>query len=155
MQVLTQRLGIKQLFTSPYHPQTNGLTEHLNRTIKQMLSASVDPLHQELDQVLPFVAYAYNTSVQAPSRISPFRALDGRDPKLPPDTILAIQKPKYRDVVEWWTYLQQTVPLLQHSARHNLRLAQQRQKRIYDKGHQTVTYKEGDQVLLYFPIRRA
>lgn len=30
-------LGIKSLRTTPYHPQTDGLTEHFNQTLKQML----------------------------------------------------------------------------------------------------------------------
>ena len=34
LQVLSHSLGIKHVFTSPYHPQTNGLTELMNKTIK-------------------------------------------------------------------------------------------------------------------------
>ncbi len=45
LQLLAQSLGVAQLFTSPYHPQTNGLTERMNRTIKQIISAFVDLLH--------------------------------------------------------------------------------------------------------------
>ena len=63
LQVLSHSLGIKQVFTSPYHPQTNGLTERMNKTIKQVISAYVDPLHQSWDQVLPFAVHTYNTSV--------------------------------------------------------------------------------------------
>ena len=85
LQVLSHSLGIKQVFTSPYHPQTNGLTERMNKTIKQVISAYVDPLHQSWDHVLPFAIHAYNTSVQTSTKISPFRALYGRDPCLPLD----------------------------------------------------------------------
>ncbi|KAI5063578.1 hypothetical protein GOP47_0022125 [Adiantum capillus-veneris] len=63
LRVLTQSLGIKQRFSSPYHPQTNGLTERLNRTLKQSLSAYIDPLHQNWDEMLPYATHAYNTSV--------------------------------------------------------------------------------------------
>ena len=38
LQILTKGLGIQQDFTSPYHPQTNGVTEHMNQTIKQVIS---------------------------------------------------------------------------------------------------------------------
>ena len=83
--ILSHSLGIAQIFTSSYHLHSNGLTEHLNQTIKQVISTYVDPLHQSWDQVLPFVVHAYNTSVQESTRISPFRALYGHDPRLPSD----------------------------------------------------------------------
>jgi transposase InsO family protein len=60
--ILTNSFGVTQLFTSPYHPQTNGLTERLNQTLKQIISSFVDPLHQNWDNVLPYVVHAYNTS---------------------------------------------------------------------------------------------
>lgn len=53
MTVMSKSLGIKQKFASPYHPQTNGLCERLNKTIKQMLSMYVDPLRDDWDMFLP------------------------------------------------------------------------------------------------------
>lgn len=35
-----QLLSIKSLRTTPYHPQTDGLTERFNQTLKQMLRSS-------------------------------------------------------------------------------------------------------------------
>ena len=34
---LCKVLGIKKLWTMPYHPQTNGLVERLHQTIMQMI----------------------------------------------------------------------------------------------------------------------
>ena len=34
-------LGIKRLWTTPYYPQTDGLTEGFNQTLKQMLKKFV------------------------------------------------------------------------------------------------------------------
>ena len=93
LQLLAQSLGVAQLFTSPYHPQTNGLTEGMNRTIKQIISAFVDPLHTNWDEILPYVVYAYNTSAQASTCVSPFPALYGHDPKLPPNLCLSSISP--------------------------------------------------------------
>ena len=126
--MLSHSLGIKQVFTSPYHPQTNGLTERMNKTIKQVISAYVDPLHQSWDQVLPFAVHAYNTSVQTSTKISPFRALYGRDPHLPPDIHNVKVQPQRNDATEWWLHLQLHQPLLRRALQHNLRMAQQRQK---------------------------
>ena len=47
MCTLTQSLQIKQMFTSPYQPQTNGLTKHMNNATKWIISVYVDPLDQD------------------------------------------------------------------------------------------------------------
>ena len=36
IKILVQSFGIEQLFTSLYHPQTNGLTKRMNKTIEQV-----------------------------------------------------------------------------------------------------------------------
>ena len=154
LQVLSHSLGIKQVFTSPYHPQTNGLTERMNKTIKQVISAYVDPLHQSWDQVLPFAVHAYNTSVQTSTKISPFRALYGRDPRLPPDIHNVKVQPQRNDATEWWLHLQLHQPLLRRALQHNLRMAQQRQKKYYDASHTPMELQIGENVRVYYPIRK-
>ena len=154
MQVLTQSLEIKQLFTSPYHPQTNGLTERMNKTIKQTIAAYVDPLHQSWDQVLPFAVHAYNTSVQESTKVSPFRALYGRDPRLPPDPHTIKVNPHHSDATSWWLYLQSTMPLLRRAIQYNLSKAQQRQKKYFDKSHRPTTLDIGEYVRVYYPVRK-
>ncbi|UYV66672.1 K02A2.6-like, partial [Cordylochernes scorpioides] len=81
--------GIIHRFTSAYHPQTNGLTERLNKTLADMLSMYVDVEQRNWDAVLPYVTFAYNTSQQESSGFSPFYLIHGRDVETPLDTILA------------------------------------------------------------------
>lgn len=58
-----------------YHPQTNGLTERLNKTIADMLSTSDD--HKNWEDVLLYVSFGYNTALQETIEYSPFRLLHG------------------------------------------------------------------------------
>ncbi|GFW64573.1 transposon Ty3-I Gag-Pol polyprotein [Trichonephila clavipes] len=53
---------IDHRFTTAYHPQTNGLTEHFNKTLANMLSMYVDAEQKNWDEILPFVTFAYNTA---------------------------------------------------------------------------------------------
>ena len=124
MTVLSKSLGIQQLFTTPYHPQTNGLTERMNRTIKQIIASYVDPLHTNWDEILPYAVHAYNASVQASTRVSPFRAMYGRDPRFPPDIHHIQMEPKYKDAAEWCLYMQQQQPLPRQALQQNLSIAQ-------------------------------
>ena len=54
--------------TSAYHPQTNGLTERFNQTIQRALVKFVNDWDEKLDGVL----FAYRTSEQASSNVTPF-----------------------------------------------------------------------------------
>uniref|UniRef100_A0A6G5AC55 Putative tick transposon n=1 Tax=Rhipicephalus microplus TaxID=6941 RepID=A0A6G5AC55_RHIMP len=58
--------------TTAYHPQTNGLTERLNRTLTDMISMYVDTEHKNWDQILPYVTFAYNTARQETTGMTPF-----------------------------------------------------------------------------------
>lgn len=80
LEVVSKCLGITQRFSSNYQPQTNGPIERMNQTIKRMLRMYVDPSQINWDAHLQYVVHAYNTSAQQSlTRISPFRALYGRD----------------------------------------------------------------------------
>ena len=48
-----ERLGIHALRTSPYHPQTDGLVERFNQTLKAMLRKFVDADTSNRDTLLP------------------------------------------------------------------------------------------------------
>lgn len=48
--------------STPYHFQTNGLTECTNRTFMNMLSMYISSDHKDWDSVLPFVTYAFSTA---------------------------------------------------------------------------------------------
>ncbi|MCH79873.1 retrotransposon protein [Trifolium medium] len=64
--------------SSSYHPQTDGQTEVMNRTVEQYLHAFV---HEKLSQwfsLLPWAEYRYNTSIHAASCLSPFQVMFGK-----------------------------------------------------------------------------
>ncbi|KAM7308039.1 DDE-type integrase/transposase/recombinase [Ixodes scapularis] len=64
--------------TTAYHPQTNGRTERLNKTISDMISMYVDVEHMTWDEVLPYVTFAYNTAIQETTGVTPFQLVHGR-----------------------------------------------------------------------------
>ncbi len=78
-----QLLGIKSLRTTPYHPQTDGLTERFNQTLKQMLRKFVSETGRDWDQWLPYLLFAYREVPQASTGFSPFELLYGRDVRGP------------------------------------------------------------------------
>ena len=78
-------MGSRHTTTTAFHPQTNGQVERMNHTLAPMLSMYVADNHQDWDQVLPFVVFAYNTARQETKGFSPFFLLYGREASLPSD----------------------------------------------------------------------
>ena len=71
-------LHIRKTHTTPYHPQSDGLVERLNRTIQNMLTASINGQVDEWESYLPKVCLAYNTSKHAATGYTPFLLMFGR-----------------------------------------------------------------------------
>ena len=59
LQDLYSALQIKRLRTSPYHPQTDGLVERFNSTLKGTLRKFVSSNQKDWDVYLPYVLFAY------------------------------------------------------------------------------------------------
>lgn len=58
MKELCALLKIKQLRTLVYHPQTDGLVERFNKTLKSMLRKAVGEDGRNWDQLLPYLLFA-------------------------------------------------------------------------------------------------
>ena len=56
---LCQRLGISKTRTSPYNPQSDGMVERFNRTLKDMVSKYISPSGSNWDQHLKTLSFAY------------------------------------------------------------------------------------------------
>ncbi|KAF7642820.1 hypothetical protein LDENG_00250180 [Lucifuga dentata] len=74
-----QLLGIKSVRTTPYLPQTDGLMEHFNQTLKQMLHKFVNETGSDWDQWLPYLLFACREVPQASTGFSPFELLYGHE----------------------------------------------------------------------------
>ena len=75
-----REFGIKRSVTSAYHPQTNGLDERTNQTLKQRLSKLVNEHQNNWCDFLDEVAYSIRTQKQASTKYTPFYLMFGRNP---------------------------------------------------------------------------
>ncbi|XP_072144216.1 uncharacterized protein conv [Dermacentor andersoni] len=137
--------------TTAYHPQTNGLTERLNKTLADMLAMYVDVEHKTWDAVLPYVTFAYNTAVQETTQITPFKLVYGRNPTTTLDAML----PHVTDEenVDVASYLQRAEEARQ-LARLRIKNQQRTDSRHYNLRRRFVEYQPGDRVWVWTPIRR-
>ena len=82
-----QLLHVHPIWTSPYHPQTDGLVERFNKTLRAMLRkvAAEDKLNW--DKWLPYLLFAYREVPQDSTGFSPFELLYGRAVRGPLDIL--------------------------------------------------------------------
>ena len=81
--MLYKWLNVKRIRTSVYHPQTDGLVERFNQTLKKMLKKLVDVDGREWHQLIPYVLFAIREVPQASTGFSPFELLYGRSVRGP------------------------------------------------------------------------
>jgi hypothetical protein len=80
-------LGIKLLFSTTCHPQTDGQTEAVNRTLSTLLRTIIQKNLKNWEDCLPFVEFAYNQSVHSTTDFSPFEIVYGFNPLTPLDLL--------------------------------------------------------------------
>ena len=77
-----EAFGISKSQTTAYHPQGDGLVEHFNRSLLQLLRCYVQS-EPDWERYLPLVLYAYHTAKDTSTGVSSFQLMFGRKPKLP------------------------------------------------------------------------
>ena len=72
---LYRLLQVKPIRTSPYHPQTDGLVERFNKTLKAMLRKTASEDGKDWDRMIPYLLFAYREVPQSSTGFSPFELL--------------------------------------------------------------------------------
>ena len=75
-------LGTRLLMSTAFHPQTDGATEHANRTINAILRAVVNADQSNWVDKLPMAEFAMNSSVNKSTGYTPFDLTFGYIPTL-------------------------------------------------------------------------
>ena len=154
MKDLCKLLKITQLRTSVYHPQTDGLVERFNQTLKQMLRKIVEADGRNWDQLLPYLLFSIREVPQASTGFSPFELLYGRQPRGLLDLAKEAweQQPSpHRSLVEHVEEVQERMAVLWPMVREHMAAAQAAQARVYNRGAQPRVFAPGDRVLVLVP----
>jgi translation initiation factor IF-1 len=84
---LWYKLGTKLLFSTTCHPQTDGQTEVVNRTLSTMLRAILKDNLRLWEECLPHIEFAYNSSIHSTTKLSPFMVVYDFNPCAPIDLL--------------------------------------------------------------------
>ena len=137
---LLKNSGIKHITTAPYHPQSNGLVEKFNSTLKSMINKVVIDNGEKWHMYINKCLFSYRTSVHASTKITPFEAMYARKPVLPNEimhgttsTANAVEIPD-SDIASAVENLSQVRQQNENEMMDNIAKAQQRQKYVMIDG---------------------
>ena len=151
---ISLRLGFKKIFTTAYHPQTNGQVERMNQYVAAALSAYVQANQTDWDEYLESIAFAYRTSIIDAIGNTPFYLVHGRDSRLPTQVIDGPESAIREDVMQYGIDLTKKIREAFQSARERQERVDEMRKRYYDSKHRPVEFAIGSLILVHSAHRR-
>ena len=143
---LCAKLGIKLLFSSAYHPQTDGQTEVTNRTLSTLLRVLIKKNIKEWEACLPIAEYAYNRARYSTTGKSPFEVVYGFNPLSPLDILpLPLQERTNLDASARASYIKK----MHEDTRHTIECQVQRLVTKLNINKQPIIFNIGDLVWLH------
>jgi hypothetical protein len=91
--------GTRMSMSSAFHPESDGQTERVNRTLEQTLRMFVSPAQDDWDDLLPAVEFACNSAVHDSTGQTPFVLNYGRQLQAPVDLAVGDEVPAANDFV--------------------------------------------------------
>jgi hypothetical protein len=135
--------GTKTKFSTANHPQTDGQSERMVRTLKDMIRHYINYSQKNWLDLLPILEIAYNNALNSTTGFTPFELDLGYHPTFPQNFI---QEPD--------TAIQAIADLINKlkkdiiSAQDAIQRAQLSQAKFYNKKHRFEQFKLGDLVML-------
>jgi len=139
---LNNLLGIQTKLSTAYHPQMDEQTERVNQELEQYLRVFIDHRQEQWLDWLGTAEFAYNNKIHTATKILPFKANYGQDPRM---GFEGRRKKKYEAAEKFVEKMKK----IQEEAKAALGKAQEEMKRFGDrKQGKGEEYKVGDLVLL-------
>jgi hypothetical protein len=159
---IIKMLQAKKIYTSIYHPQTDGFLERSHKTLAQILRSYGN--EDTWDEHLPFAVFTLNTSINSTTNETPFKLLYGYDPRIPLEEDITrayrmedkeghrAPKPWTSDAID--AAYKHIIQLRKNATDHFNAVQQQKEdkdKQTDEGKHEDITYEEGQLVWMKTP----
>ena len=141
---LCKLYDIKKTKTTPYHPQSDGLVERLNRTLIDTIALIARDAKETWDLRIGPALMAIRSSVQSTTGFSPHFLLFGREMRLPADLYYDVPQEAFKSPIEAVASLKQALSQVHESVVKAMETSQRRQKDCYDRRTYGNRFKPGD-----------
>jgi hypothetical protein len=140
------KLGTKLLFSTTCHPQTDGQTEVVNRTLGTMLRAVLKNNLKMWEECLTHVEFAYNRATHSTTKVSPFQVVYGFNPRAPIDILpLPTNERIHNDAKQRAEFILK----MHETTKHNIEKMTEKYRVAGSKGRKEMKLEPGDLVWLH------
>ena len=148
-------LGIEQITSSVYHPQSQGAIERYHQTLKTAMKTYSVQHPGDWDVALPFLLFALRDAMNESTGFTPFELVFGHDVRGPLKMIKErlVKQSSEGTVLQYVAMFRDRLSSACQVAQEHLKGAQERMKMHYDKRAVERIFKPGDRVLMLMPMR--
>jgi len=143
--------GVNKSHTTAFHPQSDGQTERMNRTLLQMLKTTADDNPATWPRLLPTGMAAYRTTVHKTTGMTPNMAMLGREVMMPAALIARPPEEPHRTTVPFMRDFRDTLRDAHERVRDATRSSARTQKVYYDERSKQTVFTEGQLVWMFWP----
>ncbi|CAG2225233.1 unnamed protein product [Mytilus edulis] len=150
--IMCEKLGVQKTHSTPYRPQSSGLVERYNRTLKQMLSMFVNEHRNDWDEHIPYLMMAYRSTVHSTTKCTPNSLMLGREIRCPVDLMFGLPN-TVNDFcqIEYVEWVKNTMREAYKNVYDHSGQAAQRQKLYYDRGLKVRKFEPNCWVWRWYP----
>lgn len=145
---LCKLFKISRIRTSAFHPQSNGSLERSHRALKEYFRHFIDENQRNCDELSKFASFAYNTSVHASTKYTPYELLFGRKPIVPSSIANEREIKTFYSYDDYVMQLRHNLQTAFQLAKRNLEQTKEQRKERYDRTAQNKTFDVGEEVQL-------
>ena len=143
---LCKLYDIKKTRPMLYHPQSDGLVEHLNRTLVDTIALIAKDAQDTWDLQIGLVLMAIRSAAQSTTGYSPHILLFGRKMRLPVDLYYDLPPREPASATESVANLRRVLAQVHETVTVNMESRQKRQKDCYDRKAYGCRFNTGDLV---------
>lgn len=147
---LSTRLGIDKRMTSGFHPRSNGMVEIKNKSLARYIRSTIEESTLFWEDLLPAVAFSYNTATSAAIQTTPFKALYGVDPRYPFHDATGLERNLLGDGGFGDELYLRIERVRRHAEKHNMSFRDSYTIN-FNKDKSPLDFKVGQKVLLHSP----
>ena len=149
-----EKLNITHIFGSPWHPQSQGLVERYNKTLKEATRTLINAKQTNWGEFIAPITFAMNASTVYSMGYSPYLLLFGRQAPIAPVTTKLTDKGNENlSVYDWFSKLMDTRCDYVTEAKSNLKSAQKKMVDRHNVNLRFAKFKVGDKVFLQNQFR--